>query len=82
PDRQRVIDVRQRLEVDQAASELLTAYQDEATRSLRLLGNANVKGLLRRVLGKIFNDLQIEGWCSEFEAGDAAGGETRSAAAG
>ena len=27
----------------------------------------NLKGLLRRVLGKIFNDLEIKGWCREFE---------------
>ncbi|MCG8457806.1 MAG: polyprenyl synthetase family protein, partial [Holophagales bacterium] len=54
------------------AEELLEAYKDEAIRSLRLLDNANVKGLLRRVLGKIFETLEIEGWCSEHEARNAA----------
>ncbi len=29
--------------------------------------NANLKGLLRRVIGKIFNDTEIKGWCKEFE---------------
>jgi hypothetical protein len=28
---------------------------------------ANLKGLLRRVIGKIFNDTEIKGWCKEFE---------------
>ena len=27
----------------------------------------NLKGLLRRVIGKIFNELEIKGWCSDFE---------------
>ena len=29
--------------------------------------NASLKGLLRRVIGKIFNDTEIKGWCKEFE---------------
>ena len=29
--------------------------------------NANLKGLLRRVIGKIFNDTEIKGWCSEVQ---------------
>ena len=32
-----------------------------------------LKGLLRRVVGKIFNDIEMKGWCSEFEARNAAG---------
>jgi hypothetical protein len=27
----------------------------------------NLKGLLRRVIGKIFNELEIKGWCREIE---------------
>ena len=27
----------------------------------------HLKGLLRRVVGKIFNDTEIKGWCKEFE---------------
>ena len=27
----------------------------------------SLKGLLRRVIGKIFNDTEIKGWCKEFE---------------
>jgi hypothetical protein len=32
-----------------------------------------LKGLLRRVLGKIFNDTEIKGWCKEFEAKNLLG---------
>jgi geranylgeranyl pyrophosphate synthase len=70
------------LEVETRGRELLSAYKDEAVRALRRLDNPNVKGLLRRTLGKIFDDLQIRGWCHEFEARNAAGGEARTAAVG
>lgn len=46
---------------------LLETYKEAAARSLAELDNANLKGLLRRVMGKIFNDLEIKGWCREFE---------------
>lgn len=54
------------------ADELLEAYKEEAVRSLRFLKNATLKGLLRRVMGKIFTEQLIEGYCSEFEARNAA----------
>lgn len=56
------------LGVGQRSEDLLEAYKEEAIRALRKLDNANVKGLLRRTVGKIFNDLEIKGWCREFEA--------------
>ena len=46
---------------------LLETYKQTAIRSLQDVSNANLKGLLRRVLGKVFNDLEIKGWCREFE---------------
>jgi geranylgeranyl pyrophosphate synthase len=45
---------------------LLERYKQAAINSLQDVDNANLKGLLRRTLGKIFNDLEIKGWCSEF----------------
>ena len=51
---------------------LLDAYKEEAVRSLIPLENASLKGLLRRVIGKIFR-VEVKGWCSEFEARNAAG---------
>ena len=59
--------------VTQKANDLLEAYKEEAVRSLRFLSNATLKGLLRRVVGKIFSEQLIEGYCSEFEARNAAG---------
>jgi len=60
------------LKADERARTLLETYKEEAIRSLRDLENANLKGLLRRVIGKIFNDTEIKGWCKEFEAKNAA----------
>jgi geranylgeranyl diphosphate synthase, type II len=52
---------------DLRAKTLLETYKEEAIRCLRDLENPNLKGLLRRVLGKIFNDVEIKGWCKEQE---------------
>ena len=54
------------------AEDLLEAYKEDAIRMLRYLSNPTLKGLLRRVVGKIFGEHPIEGWCSEFEARNAA----------
>ena len=51
---------------------LLDSYKEEAVRSLADLENPSLKGLLRRVVSKIFT-LEIKGWCSEFEARNAPG---------
>jgi geranylgeranyl pyrophosphate synthase len=55
------------LKADERAKVLLETYKEEAIRSLRDLENQNLKGLLRRVIGKIFNDVEIKGWCKEHE---------------
>jgi geranylgeranyl pyrophosphate synthase len=55
------------LGADTRARTLLETYKEEAIRCLRDLENSNLKGLLRRVLGKIFNDVEIKGWCKEQE---------------
>jgi geranylgeranyl diphosphate synthase type II len=54
-------------ESDDRCLKLLESYKEEAIRSLQDVDNANLKGLLRRVIGKIFNDIEIKGWCREFE---------------
>lgn len=69
-------------QVEERVRSLLESYKEEAVNSLRELGNASLKGLLRRVVGKIFNDLEIKGWCSEFEARNAAGRQAGSTASG
>jgi geranylgeranyl diphosphate synthase type II len=66
--------------VDRCRS-LLDSYKEEAVRSLADLEHASLKGLLRRVIGKIFS-IEVKGWCSEFETRNAAGSEVGAAAAG
>ena len=51
---------------------LLERYKEQAIRALQDLENANLKGLLRRIIGKMFNELEIKGWCRELEAKQAA----------
>lgn len=51
--------------------EAMEAYKEDAIRALPALTNASLKGLLRRVAGKIFQT-EIKGWCSEFETRNAA----------
>ena len=63
--------IKERKAVEKA-DELLEAYKEDAIRSLRFLSNPTLKGLLRRVVGKIFGEHLIEGYCSEFEARNAA----------
>ena len=55
------------VKADERCLLLLESYKDQAIQSLGDLDNATLKGLLRRVIGKIFNDLVIKGWCHEFE---------------
>jgi geranylgeranyl pyrophosphate synthase len=54
------------------AREMLEAYKREAVRSLWDVENPNLKGLLRRVIGKVFGDARIEGWCHDYQARNAA----------
>ena len=55
------------LHADERCRTLLESYKEESIRTLRDVENPNLKGLLRRVIGKIFNDTEIKGWCKEFE---------------
>jgi geranylgeranyl pyrophosphate synthase len=70
------------LKVEERCDALLQGYKEEAIRALAALDNPSLKGLLRRVVGKIFNDLEVKGWCSEFEARNAAGRQARADVAG
>lgn len=61
------------LGIEHRTRELLAAYQEEAVRSLQTLENPTIKGLLRRVLGKIFDQARMETFCRESASRDAAG---------
>jgi geranylgeranyl pyrophosphate synthase len=52
--------------------DLLDSYRERGLRSLLALTNPSLKGLLRRVAGKIFQ-IEMKGWCSEFKTRNAAG---------
>jgi geranylgeranyl pyrophosphate synthase len=60
---------------------LLEMYKEQAIQTLPDVQNPSLKGLLRRVVGKIFR-VEIKGWCSEFEARNAAGRQAGAQAAG
>jgi geranylgeranyl diphosphate synthase type II len=60
-------------EVEAAAWRLMEAYKAQAIGSLIALKNANFKGLLRRVIGKMFNDFEIMGCCNDPQARHAPG---------
>lgn len=69
---ERIEALYQELKADERARTLLESYKEETVRSLRDLDNPNLKGLLRRVVGKIFNDTEIKGWCKEFNQNSEA----------
>jgi geranylgeranyl pyrophosphate synthase len=69
------------LGVAERAGALLDAYKEQAIRTLPALQNASLKGLLRRVVGKVFR-VEIKGWCSEFETRDAASRQVGAQTAG
>jgi geranylgeranyl pyrophosphate synthase len=68
----------ERFDAEGRARRLLESYKEEAIRSIAALDHASLKGLLRRVVGKIFS-VEIEGWCSEFETRNAASREALAA---
>jgi len=70
----------ERFDCEGRARRLLESYKEDAIRSIADLDHASLKGLLRRVVGKIFS-VEIEGWCSEFETRNAAGREAVAQAA-
>ncbi|MEN6577624.1 MAG: polyprenyl synthetase family protein [Phycisphaerales bacterium] len=55
-------------EVEAAAWRLMEAYKSQAIGSLIALKNANLKGLLRRVIGTMFHDFEIMGCCNDPSA--------------
>ena len=56
-------------EVEVAAWRLMETYKSQAIGSLIALKNANLKSLLRRVIGKMFNDFDVMGCCDDPGAG-------------
>lgn len=80
PGRARLLEALRQLKADERCQQLLESYQEEAIRSLATLEHASLKGLLRRTLGKIFNDVEIKGWCKEHQHDSQARSSTAAAA--
>jgi len=62
------------LGVEQAAHDLLATYRGEAVASLGALTRSGLKGILRRVISRIFRDVQPGGATREPQAQDAPRG--------
>ncbi|MCO6042833.1 polyprenyl synthetase family protein [Aeoliella sp. ICT_H6.2] len=60
---------------------LQESYKEQAVQCLGELENASLKGLLRRVVSKIFS-IDVKDWCSEFEARNAPGSQTGASTVG
>ncbi|MFO0808604.1 MAG: polyprenyl synthetase family protein [Gemmataceae bacterium] len=60
-----------RLGAEERSRQMLDSYKEQAVRTLVQVQNPSLKGLLRRVVTKVFS-IEIKGWCSEFEARNAA----------
>ena len=70
------------LAVERLASDLMESHKAAEIGCLQRLGNAELKGLLRRVIGKIFNDFEMMGCCNDREAGYDLGSESGRASSG
>jgi geranylgeranyl diphosphate synthase, type II len=72
--RQDVARILREVEAFEVTRELLDVHKFEAMRILGEVGSFHLKGLLRRVISKIFGELEAMGCCDEYRAGDASGG--------
>ena len=60
-----------RLEVEARMRAMLETHKAAALAAIRPLGNPTVKGLLRRVVAKIFRETPNLECCRDHQAGDA-----------
>jgi geranylgeranyl pyrophosphate synthase len=58
------------LRVKTLAMNLLESYKREAISSLGPLSNVALKGLLRRIISKIFNEVDIMSCCNDYTSGN------------
>ena len=64
-------EVVERLGAIDRSKQMMESYKEQAIQKLTDVQNPSLKGLLRRVVSKIFG-VEVQGWCSEFEARNAA----------
>ena len=53
------------------SKQMMESYKEQAIQTLTDVQNPSLKGLLRRVVSKIFG-VEVKGWCSEFETRNGA----------
>ena len=70
------------LKVEKLASDLMESYKSRAIGCLYQLSNSELKGLLRRVIGKIFDDFEMMGCCNDRKAGHDQRGESSQVSSG
>ena len=69
----KIADIFARLQIESLTARLLESYKTQAIRCLGSLSNASLKGLLRRVVSKIFDDVKVMPCCDEYKASNAPG---------
>ncbi|MCU0704528.1 MAG: polyprenyl synthetase family protein [Fimbriiglobus sp.] len=74
-------EVVDRLGATERSRQMMESYKEQAVRTLEAVDSPSLKGLLRRVVSKIFG-VEVKGWCSEFEARNAPSGSTVAETAG
>jgi geranylgeranyl diphosphate synthase type II len=71
-----------KLKIEQLAWNLMESHKSQAIGSLAVLKNSNLKSLLRRVVGKIFNDFEVMGCCNDHKTRHAKSSEPSEKLAG
>lgn len=71
-DQARIKELLISYDIEQQCRSLLESYKEQALRVLGELQTPSLKGLLRRVISKMFS-IEVKGWCHEFETRNAAG---------
>ena len=56
-----------RAKADEKAALLLESYKEQAVTALDTLTDASLKGLLRRIVARVFNQLAFGGFCREAD---------------
>ena len=51
-------------------------YLKNCEKNIGKLKSKNLQAFLNKIIDKIFNTIEIKGWCHEFEAANASGGNT------
>ena len=68
--RESVAEMAARLRVKTIAMKMMETYKHQAISSLESMEDISFKGLLRRIISKIFNEIDIMGCCDDYKTGN------------